>query len=383
MRDYLNQSAETHFLFPVDGDCLNARDGKVLQEGISVSVSVSSAPACSLTVNGISALADDGVYRADVCLSAGRNVLVARNETDGTTAEVCVWFLPYAMGKYHISVDDNILFLADLTANKDTYRSMFENPYLAVYKKAHDLYGAKVTLNIFYAFDRAAAAFFSDERPDFDLSMMTDRFKEEWEANADWLKLSFHSRAEMPDKPYLQASAEEIVADYRDVRREILRFAGEKAFSQKVTMLHWGEGNPACVAALRDHGYRMLTGYFELGRKTGAPVVSYYAPTALTKHIGERDFWYDTEMDMAFGRIDRVTNLGTYDSVMEDIRAVMAHPHRGGFVAYMIHEQYYYKDYVRYLPDFEARVVEPARLLYESGYRGSFIEDVVKELACT
>ena len=380
MRDYLNESATTHFLFPIDGDCLNDRDGKLVQEGMTVSVSVSSAPHSVVTVNGISATEEGGIYRADVCLAAGRNVLLAKNETDGTTAEISAWFLPHATGKYHISVDDNILLFADLTANKDTYRSIFENPYLAVYKKAHDLYGAKVNLNIFYEFNRESAVFFSDERPDFNLSMMTDRFKEEWEANADWLKLSFHSRAEMPDMPYRDATPEEIIADYQAVRSEIVRFAGEKSFSECVTMLHWGEGNPACVAALRELGYRVLTGYFEIGRKTGEPVVAYYAPVLLTAHIGERDFFYDTEMGIGFGRIDRVTNIGTYESVMEDIRAVMAHPHRGGFVSYMIHEQYYYKDYIHYLPDFEARVLGPAKLLYENGYRGSFIKDAVAEL---
>lgn len=380
MRDFLNESSATRFLFPIDGDCLNDRDGKLTQEGIAVTVSVVSAPNATVTVNGVSATEEGGVYRADVIVSAGRNTLIAKNESDGTEASICVFFLPNTTGKYHISVDDNILFLADLTANRNTYRSMFENPYLAVYKKAHDLYDAKVHLNIFYAFDREAAVCFSDERPDFDLSMMTDRFKEEWEANADWLRLSFHSYAEMPDKPYLLATPEQIVADYEAVRREVVRFAGEKVFSNGVTMLHWGEANPACVAALRDLGYRVLTGYFELGRKTGEPVVAYYAPTDLTKHVGERDFWYDTEMGMGFGRIDRVTNLGTLESVMEDVRAVMAHPHRGGFVSLMIHEQYYHKDYVNYLSDFEARVLDPAKLLYENGYCGSFIKDVIEEM---
>ncbi len=209
--------------------------------------------------------------------------------------------MPDATKKYRISSDDNILFLADITANQDTYRSIFDNPYLAIYKKAHDCYGAKVHLNLFYEFDRAAAACFSSDRPDFNLSMMTDRFKEEWEANADWLKLSFHARAEKPDRPYQYAAPETIVADHLAVRREVLRFAGEKTFSSDVTTVHWGEANPACVAALRDHGYRALTGYFEIYKKTGKPLVSYYAPIALTQHVGERDFWHDTEMGMTFG----------------------------------------------------------------------------------
>ncbi|MBQ8310565.1 MAG: hypothetical protein IJX80_06105 [Clostridia bacterium] len=39
-------------------------------------------------------------------------------------------------------------------------------------------------------------------RPYFNLSMRTDKFKEEFHANADWLKLSFHAKSEFPPKPY-------------------------------------------------------------------------------------------------------------------------------------------------------------------------------------
>ena len=45
----------------------------------------------------------------------------------------------------------------------------------------------------------------------------------------------------------------------------------------------------------------------------------------------------------------------------------------------MIHEQYFYKDYVNYLADFEDRVLEGCRLLRERGYQGRLISDVVRE----
>ena len=49
--------------------------------------------------------------------------------------------------RFRISSDDNILFLKDLS--EGDYKSIFDHPYLAVYKKAHDLFGAKVHLNLF------------------------------------------------------------------------------------------------------------------------------------------------------------------------------------------------------------------------------------------
>lgn len=43
----------------------------------------------------------------------------------------------------------------------------------------------------------------------------------------------------------------------------------------------------------------------------------------------------------------------------------------------MIHEQYFYKDYKAHLADFEAHVLEPAKLLMENGYRGSFLKELL------
>jgi hypothetical protein len=64
---------------------------------------------------------------------------------------------------------------------------------------------------------------------------------------------------------------------------------------------------------------------------------------------------------------------------MQDMQQIIDHPHRGGFVSIMIHEQYFYKDYVACKPDFEARVLEPARLLFENGYTGAFLKEVLAE----
>jgi hypothetical protein len=106
-------------------------------------------------------------------------------------------------------------------------------------------------------------------------------------------------------------------------------------------------------------------------------VVSYYAPKELVSHIGARDFFTDMDEGITFGRIDFVTNNGTLDTMIEKARAVMNDPHRGGFVSFMIHEQYFHGDYVVPLADFEARVLEPARMLYEAGYRGAHIREVL------
>ena len=332
MRDYLNEGAATRFIFPIDGDCVNERDGRKSECGMILAATVASKAGCQVTVNGIPAAeSESGLYKVEVPVCERKTELVAKNLTDGTEAAVSVFYFPKSVGKYRISSDDNILFLADITYNKDKYTSIFDNPYLAVYKKAHDLYGAKIHLNLFYEFDREAARFFSLPRPDFNLSMVTDKFKEEWEANSDWLKLAFHSRREFPARPYLLDPPEVIAKDFEDIKREIVRFAGDKSFSEDAITVHYGTANAEGVAALRDLGHKLFMGFFELN-KAGNPHVSYYAPIPLTLHVGERDFFVDTDMGVTFGRIDKVTNTGTLQENVQYIENLLKHPQRSGFV---------------------------------------------------
>ena len=75
------------------------------------------------------------------------------------------------MKKFCFTVDDNIRFLKELTERMP--ESIFDHPYLALYRTLHEEYGLKVQLNLFY------------EMKDFDLSMMTDRYRDEFSANAD------------------------------------------------------------------------------------------------------------------------------------------------------------------------------------------------------
>ena len=56
-------------------------------------------------------------------------------------------------------MDDNIRFINDLT--REPKKSIFDHPYLAMYKRLHEQFGLKVQLKLFY------------EIPEFDLSMVT------------------------------------------------------------------------------------------------------------------------------------------------------------------------------------------------------------------
>lgn len=377
MSNYFMTDSPIRFIFPINGDCVNERDGRKGEDCAYVNVKVSAPEGAEVYICKQKAVFDGEFYTAEVCVTGYRNTLVAEDRTNGTECKVAVYYMPEAVGKYRLSSDDNILFLQDITKNQDVYKSIFENPYLAMYKKAHDLYGAKVHLNLFYEFPGDHKNFSGEDREDFNLSMMTDKFKDEFRANADWLKLAFHSLKENPPKPYQFATAEEITEDCIKVCREIIRFAGPECINDTTT-IHFGEANKECARALRAMGFKSLTGYFEHTAK-GDPLVAYYAPDDLIDHVGERDFWYDTDEDILFGRIDLVLNLKNYDWVMEQMHNILAHPTKSGFVSIMIHEQFFHKDYIAHLPDFENRVLDACKLLYENGYKGEHVCEMTKE----
>ena len=378
MRDYFMNDASVRFQNFIDGDCVNSRDGVVEGDALMLPITVKTTHGCEVCVNSISMTESDcGVYSATVPLFGYRNTITAENRTENTSSHITLFRMLNAEKKFRISSDDNLIFLAELTENN--YSSIFDHPYLAVYKKAHDLYGAKVHLNLFYSFCDESRSRFSNNRAYFDLSMMTDRYKDEFRANSDWLKLAFHSKTEFPRRPYEFSDGEEIVKDCVAVCREIVRFAGAESISNSTT-IHYGTANLECVRALRSLGFRSLTGYFVLN-EAGSPRVSYYATPELAEHVGARDFWVDTEEDMIFGRIDSELNSGTLESTMEAVIKAANDPHRGGFVSIMIHEQYFYPEYKAYLSDFEERVLAPVKYLYDNGYRSAHITDATEEKA--
>lgn len=365
------------FLFPLNGDCVNKYDGKEDGYTLTIPVKVRAKSGKEIYINQQKAQENEGVYTANIPLIGYRNAILCENRTDNEQKKITVFKFDNCTQKYRFSSDDNIIFLQDITKNKDVYTSIFDNPYLAIYKKAHDLYGAKAHINLFYEFDDKARSLFSTPREYFNLSMMTDKFKEEFRANADWLKLAFHAYSEFPDKPYEYATKDKIVEDCKKVVEEIIRFAGEEVLSDSTTV-HWGEGNRECIRGLRSLGIKGLTGYFDAD-DSGRYIVSYYLSQEEAKNLHTRDAWYDESEDTFFVKIDCVSNIGSLKSAMDKIESAVNNPHTGGFVSVMIHEQYFYPDYVNYEPDFEDRILEPCKYLTAHGYTGSHVTDIIKE----
>jgi hypothetical protein len=250
--------------------------------------------------------------------------------------------------------------LRDIARNATKYASIFDNPYMGMWRDMNRKYGAKVHFNIYY------------ETEGFNLSQMPVKYKNEWRANRNWIRLTFHARANDPARPYANAPADQVIRDYRQVTNEIIRFAGEAMLSPATT-IHWGETTREAAIALRREGIRVMPGYFEM--LNGKPRVSYYLDVPRTEYLSGRDYWKDTSTDMIFVRHDIVMNTVALDRIVPHLERIAADPHQSEVLELMIHEQYFYPDYKAYETDYRERVETAIAWATRRGYKPVFYSD--------
>ncbi len=336
------------FLKPVSGDCLTNKAGVPSPDGsaLSVTVRVRAPEGKRIVICGAPARFAAGAYFATVKLCQYQNTLTAEDEA-GNTTEITVYWLPKATNAYRLSLDDNIRFLRDIAKNSTTYRSIFDNPYLSLLREVHERYGTKIHANLFLE---------TPDRGGFSLLEMPDTFKSEFGANADWLRFSFHARAELPDKPYIGTDYVRIAADLQAVREQILRFAGEEAYAAPTTTIHWGECTVEGLRALHDAGVRVLAGFLTWSEKANCGVVSYNLTKSQIENTAAYGILKDEKTSMIFSKIDVVLNSGRLDAITEKLNAAWEQYPQKGFWEFLMHEQYFYSDYQNYLPDFKERI---------------------------
>lgn len=315
----------------------------------------------NMRINGVQARREGDVFTAIVPLQSDFLELEFRTESEWERAHV--WRVNTDRRIYRLSVDDNVRFLQDIC--EKGYKSLFENPYLAMYRRLHEEYGVKVHMNIYWE---------SPEYGDFTLADFPDRYRQEWLDNRDWLHLSFHARADQPGWPYLKAGYQQVYDDCSLVMDEIRRFAGEAG---PVTTLHFAEANSEGIRALYDCGIRVLLGDYAED-KDGNPAICYSATKEQYNAVRQHCFWRDPETRMIFCPCDKVLNTGTLESVRASMDEFAARWPGRAFVDILIHEQYFYKDYAAHEPDYEQRIRAGIEWCMEQGYEPGFIDEIIR-----
>lgn len=138
---------------------------------------------------------------------------------------------------FHFSVDDTIDILKRLT--HENYTSCFEEPVLAFFKELHLKYGLKASLYCFYENDEG-----------FNLSMCTDKFKNEFYENSDWLSFGFHAKNRKSD--YSGYSGCDFLREVKLVYDNLYEIVSKKAITFNVR-LGFGKGNEECIKAFKEN----------------------------------------------------------------------------------------------------------------------------------
>ena len=254
---------------------------------------------------------------------------------------------------YHFFIEDNIWFLRDL--NRDRPASVFEHPYLAMLKKLHEKYGMKVQLDIFYSTDN------------FDLCDMTDVYKAEWQANADWLRFGFHARSEFPCYIYQNASYDEVFEDCNKIHREIIRFAGEECLSY-YTSVHFAAISEEGKRALHDCGIKGMVDLFAFKGISESSYGIAFDDTA-------EPFTYDKADGFYYYNNDMIINLYELSAIDDFVADIPLKP----LTLVMIHEQYFYDYYSAYQPDYAEKLDRVIGLLNDRGCTSVFLSEITEK----
>ena len=223
-----------------------------------------------------------------------------------------------------------------------------------MYKRLHEEFGLKIQLNLFYRMEN------------FELSRMSDAYYNEWKENSDWLKLSFHSEFENV-KPYETSGYDEVYKDCRRVHEEIKRFASCEALANTTT-IHYCLLTGAGLKAIEDNFVSGLLGLFGTDE---TPSTSYGIGEAEAKRIRNGEVVKIGEI--SFASIDIVLNLFSTDEILERLEKLK---HRTT-IRVMIHEQYFYRDYENYQPEFEEKLEATFAFLVGHGYQSEFYENLI------
>lgn len=194
--------------------------------------------------------------------------------------------------QYYIVLDDSIDFIQDITVNKDTYTSIFDNPTLAYLKSIHDTYGTVFLMSLFW----------QNAAKNWVLSDGTDKFKAEFIANSSWLRVNFHSWQVLclykngytgTDGTY--DYSRNAYDDYMTLKPEAIRIFGEECWLPYIGITHWYNLRKTEAEALRAEGWTVYCGHAQYTRQK--PVL--HLNDDEWDELNRTGFFYDESIDVS------------------------------------------------------------------------------------
>jgi len=346
---------------PFHGAVLNRRHGRQGEDGLVISVSGQAPLRDRVTVNGSPARREGTLFISEIKLRQKETEICAVSQGKSGRHEhrVRVIWDRHSEPRYRFSIDDNSFFLRDIA--RKNYSSLFDCFYLKGLRDLHSKYGTRFVLNIYYTTEDG-----------FELPQFPGRYKSEWRDNCHWLKLAFHAYANEPARPYQYTPASKLIADLKKVAEQIVRFAGEQAYSPP-TVIHWGMVQPSALKPLYDNGVRVLSGYFR--RSQSGWDVNYLLDDARSEYMSRHDALMDFESGIVFSKVDIVCNSTPIGRIVPTLEPLTKDPNRAEIMDLFTHEQYFWPFYSNYIPDHFKRLDTAIRWVTEHGYKPVFFHE--------
>lgn len=130
-----------------------------------------------------------------------------------------------------------------LTCDSSKYNSIFDHPFLGELKELHNSTGAKFTLFVY------------EQDGDYTISKFPDRFAEEFNQSADWLKIGYHAMSPSISRDSIEMKT--VFIPSFDRVDSILTTKFKRAKSS-IIRLHYFHATQEEVKHLRDKGISTL-----------------------------------------------------------------------------------------------------------------------------
>lgn len=140
------------------------------------------------------------------------------------------------MPRVQISFDDVKGFLKYLSLHTDT-ENIFDTRFLGLLRELHQQYGTEFTL------------FCMCRSGEFSLHQVSEKYRNEFMDNVDWLHFGFHAFDENSD--YNHATEEQMTAEYEETMEQITRITGVEEFSDLIRLHKFSGSREACEALRR------------------------------------------------------------------------------------------------------------------------------------
>lgn len=179
----------------------------------------------------------------------------------------------------HFSIDDTIKIFKDLYRNQEKYNSIFQNDTLKYLKELNDTYGIVVSCYCWY------------EDNGFNLSMMPDKYREEFKENSNWLKFGFHAY-DTNTNYTTDSDPTKLLEDYNKTVNEIIRITGTSDSIDNIIRLHYYSGSKECIESIKntDNGIKGLLTADDFETK------SYYFDNNISQIIYSNDIYIDNSL---------------------------------------------------------------------------------------